>query len=121
MRKLIALAAMLAMMLVAAAPAMAQTIDQSSTDSSTTVTVTNTQDAVLLQDASTNVSVTQSQSGDVGGDQIALGSGDVAQINEVQFGDVTVTGAQAQQGVNQVAAGNDAFGAFLAATGSFGF
>ncbi|MGB3681045.1 MAG: hypothetical protein WA990_01025 [Rubrobacteraceae bacterium] len=109
MRKLMLLAAMLAMVLVAAAPALAQdaTAGDDGTATGGDVTTTDTQyqnqTAAIVQDCRTYVN--NAQYGDAGGD-IVTG--------------INVTGAQCQAIINQVQAGEDANSAVNAVLGTDG-
>ena len=117
------LAAMLAMMMVAAAPAIAQDSDQYvaedqyNTTVSDNTTVTQTQAAELAQDCQTIVTVNNTGTA-TGGDQYSA-DGDNNQTVQVNFGDTTVnvTGAQCEQVLNQVQAGEDAATAVATAIG----
>ena len=110
MRKLMLLAAMLAMVLVAAAPALAQDATAGDDGTATGGDVSNTetqyqnQVAALVQDCSVTVS-------QYGGDATA---GDDSTIT-TNFGDVT--GAQCQAILSQVQAGEDAVSAVNAVLG----
>ena len=128
------LAAMLAMMMVAAAPAIAQSTtgdtegtngggdqyaggDQYDTTVSDNTVVTQTQAAELTQDCRTIVTVNNTGTA-TGGDQYST-EGDNNQTVQVNFGDTTVnvTGAQCEQVLNQVQAGEDAATAVATAVG----
>ncbi len=125
MKKIMMLAAMLAMMVVASAPAIAQEStagatagDESNTTVSGNVVITQTQAASLTQDCRTIVTVNNTGTA-TGGDQYS-DSGDTNQTVQVNFGNTTVnvTGAQCQQIVTQVQAGKDAVGAVTAVIGT---
>ena len=110
MRKMMLLLSMVAMVMVAAVPALAQDAGVSGDgtanggDVTTTDTQYQNQASAIVQDCS--VTVNQGQYGDASGDGATI---------TTTIGDVT--GAQCQAIINQVQAGNDAVGAVNAVLG----